>query len=88
MGLVKENFAIVKLKDIKLWRKRGFKWILYYPIFLYIPKPTEVIMLGKPQKIEEFGLEKFKGAKIVDFFSTLWYIWNGWTWLCRVKNRG
>lgn len=67
MGLVKENFSIVKLKDIKLWRKRGFKWILYYPIFLYIPKPTEVIMLGKPQKIEEFGLEKFKGAQIVDF---------------------
>ncbi len=66
MGLVNENFAIVKLKDIKLWRKRGFKYIMFYPIFGYIPKPTEIIMLGKPQKIKEFGLEKFKGCKIID----------------------
>lgn len=71
IGLVKENFAIVKLKDIRLWRKRGFKYIMLYPIFGYIPKPTEVIMLGKPQKIEEFGLESFKGCKIIDISTCL-----------------
>lgn len=67
MGLVKENFAIVKRKDIKLWKSRGFEIIRRYPIFLYRRKISEVVMLGKPLTIDEFGLNKLKNSKIVDF---------------------
>lgn len=67
MGLVKENFVIVKRKDIKLWQSRGFEKIRKYPIFHYIPKASEVIMLGRPLTIREFGLENLKNSKIVDF---------------------
>lgn len=67
LGLVKENFTIVKKEDRELWEKRGFKIIKKYPIFHYKPNSSEVIMLGVPLNIEQFGIEKFNGSKVVDF---------------------
>lgn len=67
MGLVEENFAIIKRKDMKIWQERGFEKIRRYPVFGYIPKITEVIMLGRPLTMEQFGVEKFPNSKIVDY---------------------
>ena len=67
MGLVKENFTVIKRKDLKLWEERGFQRIRKYPIFHYVPNPMEVIMLGKPLTIPEFGTEQFIGSKILDY---------------------
>lgn len=67
MGLVKENFTIVKKEDQKLWEERGFQKIRKYPIFRYKPNPAEVIMLGRPQKILEFGTENLIHSKIIDY---------------------
>ena len=67
MGLVEENFVIVKKKDQKLWEERGFQRIRKYPIFHYKPNPAEVIMLGKPVTISEFGTENFINSKILDY---------------------
>ena len=66
IGLVHENFAIVKKSDKKLWKARGFKRIRKYPIFRYKPNSYEMIMLGVPSNIEEFGLETLKNSRIVD----------------------
>ena len=66
IGLVLENFAIVKKSDKKLWKTRGFKRIRKYPIFRYKPNSHEMIMLGVPSNIEEFGLETLKNSRIVD----------------------
>ena len=65
-GLVKENFAVVKKSDKNLWKARGFKKIRKYPIFRYKPDSSEIIMLGLPSNIEEFGCEKFKNSHVVD----------------------
>ena len=65
-GLVKENFVVVKKSDKKLWESRGFKKIRKYPISRYKPNSAEIIMLGVPLSIEEFGYEKFKNSRIVD----------------------
>ncbi|MBE6876409.1 MAG: hypothetical protein E7496_06760 [Ruminococcus sp.] len=67
MGLVEENFTVIKKKDMKLWEERGFKKIWKYPIFHYRQKFSEVIMLGKPLTISEFGTEKLIGSKILDY---------------------
>lgn len=67
MGLVEENFAIVNREEMNLWESRGFKKIRKYPIFHYTPNTSEVIMLGRPLNVREFGLENFKNSKIVDF---------------------
>lgn len=66
LGLIKENFVVVKRTDKKLWEKRGFRRIHKYPIFRYIPNPLKIIMLGIPSKIEEFGIEKLKNSRIID----------------------
>lgn len=65
-GLVKENFAIVKKADKALWEERGFKRIRKYPIFGYKYNSSEIIMLGVPLNIEEFGSEALKNSHIVD----------------------
>ena len=52
IGLVHENFAIVKKSDKKLWKARGFKRIRKYPIFRYKPNSYEMIMLGVPSNVE------------------------------------
>ena len=66
IGLVKENFVVVKKSDINLWKARGFKRIRKYPIFRYKPNSSEMIMLGVPSNLEEFGTEKLKNSHIVD----------------------
>ena len=66
LGLVKENFAVVKRSDKNLWKARGFKKIHKYPIFKYTPNSSEIIMLGIPSSIEEFGYETLKNSHIVD----------------------
>ena len=66
VGLVKENFAVVKKSDKKLWESRGFKKIRKYPIFRYKPNSIEIIMLGVPLSIDEFGSERLKNSRIVD----------------------
>lgn len=66
MGLVEENFVIVDRKDKKLWEERGFKRIWRYPIFHYTPNFRQVIMLGRPDTINEFGTDRLKGAVITD----------------------
>lgn len=66
IGLVKENYVIIKKEDKKIWEDRDFIRIRKYPIFRYKPNASEIIMLGVPQKIEEFGLETLKGSKIID----------------------
>ena len=67
MGLVNENFTVIKKKDLKLWEERGFQKIRKFPIFLYKPNPAEVIMLGKPLTISEFGTENLIHSKISDY---------------------
>lgn len=71
MGLVKENFVIVKRTDLKLWEERGFQKIQKYPIFHYRPNPMESIMLGKPLTIQEFTPEMLIGSKIIDYCNYL-----------------
>lgn len=66
MGLVKENFTIVQCKDIPLWKSRGFEKVRRYPIFRYIPKLSEVVMLSKPLNISQFGLDSIKSSVVVD----------------------
>ncbi|MBQ9779837.1 MAG: hypothetical protein IJW00_02715 [Clostridia bacterium] len=66
IGLVKENFVIVKKADKNLWKSRGFKSIRKYPIFRYKLNPSEIIMLGVPLNIEEFESETLKNSHIVD----------------------
>lgn len=66
IGLVKENFAIVKKADKKLWKARGFKKIRKYPIFRYRPDSSEIIMLGIPLSIEAFGCAKLNNSHIID----------------------
>ncbi len=67
MGLVKENFVIVKCSEQKLWESRGFEKIEEYPIFGYAPQKDEVIMLGKPLNLRQFGAERLKDCRIIDF---------------------
>jgi len=67
MGLVKENFIIIKKTDQKLWEERGFQKIRKYPIFRYKPKPAEVIMLGRPMTISEFSAENLIHSEILDY---------------------
>lgn len=66
LGLVKENFVIVKKENKNIWEDRGFKEIRQYPIFHYKPNSAELIMLGVPLNIEQFGPEKFNGSHILD----------------------
>lgn len=66
IGLVKENFTVIKSSDKLFWEQRGFKKIDEYPIFRYKPNPSEFIMLGVPLNIEEFGLETLKNSKVVE----------------------
>ena len=66
LGLVKENFVIVKKEDRKIWEDRGFKKVRKYPIFHYKPNSAEIIMLGVPLTIEQFGAENFNGSHILD----------------------
>ena len=66
LGLVKENFAIVKKENENIWKNRGFKKIRKYPIFRYKPNPAEIIMLGVPLNIEEFGCKALQDSKIID----------------------
>lgn len=66
LGLVKENFVIVKNEERKIWEDRGFKKIRKYPIFHYQPNSTESIMLGVPLNIEQFGVENFRDGHILD----------------------
>lgn len=66
IGLVKENFAVVKKSVKNLWEARGFKEIRKYPIWGYKPNPSEIIMLGVPSNIEDFGSETLKNSTIID----------------------
>ena len=66
LGLVKENYTVCKLSDIPLWESRGFSRIRKYPIFRYSPKPSEAIMLSRPQNVSEFGTEKLIGCPVYD----------------------
>ena len=66
MGLVQENFVVAKKSDKKHWKSRGFQKICKYPIFRYKPNPAEIIMLGVPLSIEEFGYERLKNSRVVD----------------------
>jgi len=66
VGLVKENFVIVKKDDENLWKARGFKSIRKYPIFRYKSDPSKIIMLGVPLSIEAFGTEVLKNSRIVE----------------------
>ena len=66
MGLVKENFAVVKRKDKKMWKARGFKRKFYYPLFGYMPNFSEIIMLGTPLRIADFGVENLENSRIID----------------------
>ncbi len=70
IGLVKENFVIVKKADKNLWKARGFKKIRKYSIFRYKPDSSEIIMLGVPLSIEAFGCEKLKNSHIIDVSTT------------------
>ncbi len=70
-GMVKENYVVIKRRQRKLWLHREFKPIWYYPIFLRIPKLSEIVMLGKPQTISEYTIEKLIGASILDFSTCL-----------------
>ena len=65
-GLVQENYVIVKKSDKNLWKSRGFKRIHKYPIFRYKPNSSQMIMLGVPSNIEEFGSKALKNCRIVD----------------------
>lgn len=64
--MVEENYVIVKRKDIEVWKQRGFQKVRRYPIFRYIPKISEVIMLGRPRTIQEFTISNIVGGRIVD----------------------
>ena len=66
LGIVKENFVIVNKENQLLWEDRGFKKIRRYPIFHYKPNSSELIMLGVPLNIEQFGTEKFNNSHILD----------------------
>lgn len=70
IGLVQENYVIVKTDEINIWKERGFKVIKKYPIFHYIPNRNEKIMLGKPKMIHEFGINNLIGCEIIDFSSS------------------
>ena len=65
-GLVRENFVIAKKSDKNLWESRGFKRIRKYRIFRYKPNSSEIIMLGVPLNIEEFGIEALKNSRVID----------------------
>lgn len=52
-----------KIKGINDYIK---KRILFYSILGYISNPFNIVMLGIPQKLEEFGIEKLKGGRITD----------------------
>ncbi len=67
MGLVKENFTIVRKEEQKLWEERGFQKIRKYPVFHYKPNLSEVMMLGRPLTISEFGTENLISSKILDY---------------------
>lgn len=67
MGLVQENYVIVKTENINIWRDRGFDIIKKYPVFHYVPNRYEKIMLGKPKKIDEFGINNLIDCEIIDF---------------------
>lgn len=66
MGLVKENYIIIKNSDKELWQSRGFETVKKYPVFLYQPSHDESIMLGKPLYMDEFGIENIKNSKILE----------------------
>jgi len=67
IGLVKENFAVAKKSDKKLWESRGFKTIRKYPIFSrHKLDSSEIVMLGVPSGIASFGCKKLIGSQIVD----------------------
>ncbi len=66
LGLVSENFVIAKKRDRKIWEDRGFEKIRKYPVFHYKPNSGEIIMLGVPLNIEQFGAEKFSGSRVAD----------------------
>ncbi len=66
IGLVKENYAVVKRSDKNLWEARGFEKIRKYPIFRYKPVFSKIIMLGVPSDIEEFGSETLKNSNVID----------------------
>ena len=66
LGRVKENFVVTKIENKKIWEERGFKKIKKYPIYHYTPNPAEIIMLGVPMNIEQFGTETFRGSKILE----------------------
>lgn len=71
IGLVKENFVVVKKTEKSLWEERGFKKIHKYPVFGYKPNSFEIIMLGVPLTIEEFGIETLKNSHIIDVCTCL-----------------
>lgn len=66
MGLVNENFVVAERSDKKLWEARGFKRVWRYPLFRYTPNFRQVIMLGKPDTLKEFGTDKLKNTVITD----------------------
>ena len=66
MGIVKENFIIIKRKNKEIWKDRGFYAKRSYPIFRNKLKSSETIMLGKPLNISQFGLINLKKSKIID----------------------
>lgn len=66
LGLVKENFTIVQRKDRKLWEARGFRKIRKYPLFDCRPSLSEIVMLGVPLNIAQFGTANFTGSRITD----------------------
>lgn len=66
LGLVEENFVVIKKENRKIWENRGFKRIRKYPIFRYKPNSAEIIMLGVPLNIEQFDTKNFSGSHILD----------------------
>ncbi len=66
MGLVKENFVIVPRTEADTWRERGFAVIRKYPLFHRTLYSKEVILLGKPLTIAEFGTEQLINSIILD----------------------
>lgn len=66
MGLVNENYIIIKNSDKELWQSRGFESVKKYPVFGYRPSHNESIMLGKPLYIDEFGIENIINSKILE----------------------
>ena len=66
MHNVSENYTITNLKQVRLWKSRGFEVVHGYRLPKQIRSPLQVTLLSKPLNIEQFGKHSLIGSKITE----------------------